>query len=79
VTKGELVLKTEAGECVVREGEIAVLRGAMHSWKNNTTEWARMVAVMIGAEKLTLNDGKVLDAYFPAPPAGAGGPPGGKH
>jgi len=35
--------------------------------------------VMIGAEKLTLNDGKVLDGYFPAPPTGAGGPPGGKH
>ncbi|RFU30565.1 hypothetical protein B7463_g5762, partial [Scytalidium lignicola] len=63
VLKGEIVLKLDGGEeAVVKEGEYIVQRGTMHAWVNKSNDWCRILCVMLGAEKVKCEDGKVLDA-----------------
>ncbi|KAH7384753.1 cupin 2 domain-containing protein [Cadophora sp. MPI-SDFR-AT-0126] len=71
VLKGEIVLRVDGGEEVtIGEGEMCVQRGNIHSWVNKTDRWCRMLFVMLDAEPVTLEDGKVLeDAFFPHKPA----------
>jgi len=63
VLKGEIVLILEGGkEVVLKEGDTLVQRGTMHAWLNKTDEWCRVLVVMLGAEKVRCEDGRVLDA-----------------
>jgi len=70
VLKGEIVLRVDGGEEVrIGEGEMCVQRGNIHSWINKTDQWCRMLFVMLDAEPVKLEDGKVLeDAFFPHKP-----------
>ena len=62
VLEGEIVLLLDGGEeKAVRKGELIVQRGVNHSWENRGTEICRMIVVMVGAEKVVLGDGTVLE------------------
>ncbi len=66
VLKGEIVVRLDDGvEATVKEGDMLVQRGTIHSWINKTDQWCRMLFVMLDAEKVVLSDGQVLDAFFP--------------
>lgn len=71
VLKGEIVARLDDDvETTIREGEMMVQRGTIHAWVNKTDQWCRMLFVMLGAEKVVLKDGKVLeDAFFPHKPS----------
>lgn len=63
VMSGEIVLKLDNGaEKTVKAGEFIVQGGANHQWINRTGEVCRMAVVMVGAEKVKLDDGTELDA-----------------
>ncbi|KAL8851870.1 MAG: hypothetical protein Q9221_003192 [Calogaya cf. arnoldii] len=63
VLEGEVECLLDSGEVrVMKRGDIAVQRGTMHAWRNtSSTEWARMIFVLLGAEKVTVG-GKELEA-----------------
>ncbi|KAJ7673992.1 hypothetical protein DFH06DRAFT_1081795 [Mycena polygramma] len=62
VVSGEIVLVLDGGEeRVVKAGEFMVQRGANHSWWNRTEEVCRVAFVMVGSEKIVLEDGRVLE------------------
>ncbi len=52
VTEGEVVLVLESGDVVMRAGDIGVLRGAVHGWRNDSGAVARMLTFVLPAEKL---------------------------
>jgi quercetin dioxygenase-like cupin family protein len=56
VIEGEVELVLEGGESrLLKRGDIAVQRGTNHAWKNaSETEWARMLYVLLPAEKLAV-------------------------
>lgn len=65
---GEIVLKLESGdEKTVRAGEFIVQQGTNHQWINRTDNVCRMLFVMAGAEKVILQDGRVLEEIVPVP------------
>jgi quercetin dioxygenase-like cupin family protein len=70
VLTGEIVAVLDGGEGEERTlkfGEIMIQRGTNHSWENRTTEWCRILCVMIGAEPLRDGEGKELvDTQFGA-------------
>ncbi|KXH38106.1 hypothetical protein CSIM01_04596 [Colletotrichum simmondsii] len=52
----------ETVETLLRPGDVAVQRGAMHSWANRTNEWVRMIGVVIDAKPSEATvDGKRLE------------------
>ncbi len=62
VISGEIVLSLDSGEeTVVKAGEFIVQRGVNHSWINRTNEVCRIMVVMVAAEKVVLENGKVLE------------------
>lgn len=67
VLKGKIVLRVDEGkEVTIKEGEIAINRGNMHAWVNKSDQWCRLLFVMMPAEKVVLQGGKVLeDAFTP--------------
>jgi quercetin dioxygenase-like cupin family protein len=71
VLKGEIVARLNGGvEKTIKEGEIIVQMGTIHSWINKSDQWCRMLFVMLPAEKVVLKDGRVLDeAFIPVKPA----------
>ncbi|KAF7859555.1 hypothetical protein EAF04_008636 [Stromatinia cepivora] len=71
VMKGEIVLRVDDGkETVLKEGDICVQRGTMHTWENRTDGWCRCFCVMAGGEKIVMADGKVLEQSFTPPKPG---------
>lgn len=62
-----MVLELDDGERItLNEGDTIVQRGTMHAWRNETTEWARIYFVVLGALstdqiKPRLIDGNVDD------------------
>lgn len=53
--KGTVTLEVENGEkTVLKEGDTCVQRGTLHSWKNESTEWCRMVFFIVGTSSLRL-------------------------
>ena len=48
VLEGDVEMILDSGEAVtLRRGDVAVQRGTMHAWRNNSsTEWARMLFVL---------------------------------
>ncbi|KAJ7080071.1 hypothetical protein C8R43DRAFT_1177217 [Mycena crocata] len=62
VLSGEIVLSLDGGEeKTVKTGEMMVQRGANHAWINRTNEVCRILFVMVGAEKIVLEDGTALE------------------
>ncbi|KAK7038397.1 cupin-2 domain-containing protein [Favolaschia claudopus] len=54
VLSGEIVLALDGGEFIVQ-------RGVNHAWFNRTEEVCRVAVVLVGAEKIVLENGKVLE------------------
>lgn len=62
VLAGEVVLRLDGGEeKTVRAGELIVQQGVNHEWINRGEETCRILFVMVGADKVTLADGRVLE------------------
>lgn len=63
VLSGEIVLALDGGEeKTVRAGEMIVQQGVNHSWMNRSAdESCRMLFVMLGSEKVALEDGTVFE------------------
>ncbi|KAK1622664.1 hypothetical protein BDP81DRAFT_386002 [Colletotrichum phormii] len=52
----------ETTESLLRPGDVAVQRGAMHAWANRTDEWVRMIGMVIDAKPSeSVLDGKQLE------------------
>jgi quercetin dioxygenase-like cupin family protein len=61
VISGEIVLLLDGGEeKTIRAGEYIVQRGVNHSWINRSEAVCRIMCVMVGAEKIVLEDGTEL-------------------
>ncbi|KAJ7608250.1 hypothetical protein FB45DRAFT_389734 [Roridomyces roridus] len=61
ILSGEIVCILESGEeRTVKAGEFIVQRGTNHAWHNRSEETCRVLAVMVGAEKIVVN-GKVFE------------------
>ncbi|OXV12068.1 hypothetical protein Egran_00172 [Elaphomyces granulatus] len=61
VISGEIVLRLDGDEeKVIGAGEFIVQRGANHEWINRSEEPCRMMVVMVGSEKIVLDDGREL-------------------
>ncbi|KAL9616952.1 MAG: hypothetical protein Q9160_008222 [Pyrenula sp. 1 TL-2023] len=55
VLYGEMELTLDSGEIRhVKAGEVVIQRGTMHSWKNVSEGWARMLAVTIPVNELVV-------------------------
>lgn len=52
VIAGEVVLVLEDGEVTLRAGDTGVVRGAVHGWRNDSAEVARMVTFVLPAAPL---------------------------
>jgi quercetin dioxygenase-like cupin family protein len=52
VLAGEVVLVLEAGEVTLRAGDTGIIRGAVHGWRNDGSEVARMITFVLPAEPL---------------------------
>ncbi|KAL8918541.1 MAG: hypothetical protein Q9172_005384 [Xanthocarpia lactea] len=63
VLEGEVECVLDSGEVrLMKRGDIAIQRGTMHAWRNaSTTEWARIIFVLLSAEKVNVH-GKELEA-----------------
>ncbi|KAL8958220.1 MAG: hypothetical protein Q9193_004681 [Seirophora villosa] len=63
VIHGEIECLLDSGEKrLMRAGDVCVQRSTMHAWRNtSSTEWARMVFVLLSCEKVTIA-GKELGA-----------------
>ncbi|KZF23960.1 hypothetical protein L228DRAFT_236940 [Xylona heveae TC161] len=62
VLAGEITMILDSGEeRVIKAGELILQRGTMHRWRNNSNEWCRILFVMVGSEKIVLEDGRVLE------------------
>ncbi|KAJ8061855.1 hypothetical protein OCU04_009646 [Sclerotinia nivalis] len=49
VMKGEIVLRVDDGkETVLKEGDICVQRGTMHTWDNRTDDWCHTMLLYYG-------------------------------
>lgn len=57
VLEGEVELVLDSGETkLMKRGDICVQRATNHAWRNVTpnNEWARMIYVLVGAEKVNV-------------------------
>ncbi len=62
VLSGEIVLALDNGEeKTVKAGDFIVGRGVNHAWQNRTQAPCRIAVVMVGAEKIVLENGRVLE------------------
>jgi quercetin dioxygenase-like cupin family protein len=52
VVEGEVVLVLEAGEAVLRAGDVGICRGAVHGWRNDSGKYARLLTFVLPAEPL---------------------------
>ncbi|KAJ7020229.1 hypothetical protein C8F04DRAFT_974546 [Mycena alexandri] len=60
VAKGSMVLELDDGERItLNEGDAIVQRGTMHAWRNESTEWARIYFVVLGAKPIEINGEKL--------------------
>ena len=52
VLSGEIYACTDAGEILLRPGDVAIQRGTNHTWRNRGTETCVFASVMVSAEPL---------------------------
>lgn len=63
VMSGEIVLSLDNGEeTTIRAGECIIQGGANHAWSNRGKETCRIAFVMVGANKVKLEDGTELSS-----------------
>ncbi|KIP06423.1 hypothetical protein PHLGIDRAFT_118981 [Phlebiopsis gigantea 11061_1 CR5-6] len=68
LVSGMLILVLDDGQrLALRVGDVIVQRGTIHACINETDEWARMVDVMLTAEKVKAGD-KEVDTEFRSSP-----------
>ncbi|KAI4176556.1 MAG: hypothetical protein LQ346_007855 [Caloplaca aetnensis] len=69
VIHGEIECLLDSGEKrVMRPGDVAVQRGTMHAWRNtSSTEWARMVFVLMSCGKVKVGDKELGEDVSEAP------------
>ncbi|TKX22734.1 cupin domain-containing protein 5 [Elsinoe australis] len=62
VVEGEIEIVLDSGETrLLKRGDSCIQRATNHAWRNpSKTEWARVVFILVGAEKPKVN-GKELD------------------
>lgn len=51
VLSGEVVLELERREILVRQGDIVIMRGGWHNWRNETDRPCTVASVMVGAHR----------------------------
>jgi quercetin dioxygenase-like cupin family protein len=62
ILSGSIWLITDGGdETEVKAGEMILQRGVNHSWENRGDVTCRALVVMVGSEKVVLENGKELD------------------
>ena len=63
VLEGEVELVLDGGETrLLKRGDMCVQRATNHAWRNtNETNWARMLYVLLEANPVVLEGGRVLD------------------
>jgi quercetin dioxygenase-like cupin family protein len=62
VMSGEIVLRLDSGEeKVVKAGEYIVQKGVNHEWINRSDSVCRLLAVMVGSQKIVLENGTHLE------------------
>jgi quercetin dioxygenase-like cupin family protein len=65
VLEGEVILTLDDGsKTKVRKGEMVVQQGTMHGWDNETSEWSRLLCILIAA-KSPMVSGQELKAEVP--------------
>ncbi|KAJ9156146.1 Cupin domain-containing protein [Pleurostoma richardsiae] len=65
VLKGEIVLTLDDGSrTLVKENEAVVQQATMHSWDNETEQWARLLCILIASQEPVVN-GVVLGKDVP--------------
>ena len=52
VLSGEVVLVLETGDVVLKAGDVCICRGAMHGWRNDSSEVCRLISFVLPAEPL---------------------------
>jgi mannose-6-phosphate isomerase-like protein (cupin superfamily) len=53
VLSGEVVLELERREILVKEGDVVIMRGGWHNWRNETDQPCTVASVMVGAHRRT--------------------------
>jgi len=62
VTKGEIWATLDGGEeKLVKAGEVIVQGGANHGYENRTDDVVRIMFILMGAEKIVLENGDILE------------------
>ncbi|KAH8914402.1 hypothetical protein BT69DRAFT_1395594 [Atractiella rhizophila] len=60
IVKGEVACYLDSGEKkTLKTGDLIVQRGTMHEWVNETSEWCRLIAIVVASHPATVGD-KVL-------------------
>lgn len=69
VLSGTIWLSLDGGEeTEIKTGEAVVQRGTNRGWEYRGDSWCRAVFVMVGAEKVKLEDGTELEETKRGPP-----------
>lgn len=62
VLSGEITIRLDGGEeKIVRAGDFIVQGGVNHEWVNASDDYTRVLFVMVGSQKVVLEDGRVLE------------------
>ncbi len=51
VLSGEVVMELETGEVLIRQGDIVIMRGGWHNFRNETDRPCTVASVMVGAHR----------------------------
>ena len=54
VASGEVVMELECREILAKAGDVVIMRGGWHNWRNETDKPCTVVSVMVGAERVEL-------------------------
>ena len=61
IMSGEITMRMDEGEVVLRQGDVLVQRGTIHDWVNNGTEPCVVAFILCAAKELEVG-GRVLEA-----------------
>jgi uncharacterized cupin superfamily protein len=51
VLSGEVILEMERGETLVKAGDVVIMRGGWHNWRNETDQPCTVASVMLGTSR----------------------------
>lgn len=52
VLSGEMFMVMDRGETLIKAGDVFVMRGGWHAWRNESSEPCTVAGVLVGAERL---------------------------